>query len=171
MLVHALELRKPCLEVPTGAWKSLHGGSRKWFPEQSADPSLEKRVRAWRPGYIWVVALARAKPAVFASALGGFRREGGDGRPGSLAGLSVLASGLGCRRRLRVGKPGPRYLLVEGGRIGQRGRAWPGPGLDLGLLHDCFLSLVRTRSGSGRRHRPRLAIGCPSGCTAYEKCP
>jgi len=29
----------------------LHGGSRKWFPEQSVDPSLEKRVRAWRQGY------------------------------------------------------------------------------------------------------------------------
>jgi hypothetical protein len=29
--------------MPRDAWKSLHGGSRKWFPEQSADRSLEKR--------------------------------------------------------------------------------------------------------------------------------
>jgi len=36
--------------MPAGAWESLHGGSRKWFPEQSADPSLGKRVRVWRPG-------------------------------------------------------------------------------------------------------------------------
>jgi hypothetical protein len=50
-LVHASELRKPCLEVPWGAWESLHGGSRKWFPEQPADPSLEKRVGAGRQGY------------------------------------------------------------------------------------------------------------------------
>ena len=50
-LVHALELRKPCPEMPWGAWESLHGGSRKWFPEQSADPSLLERVRAWRQGY------------------------------------------------------------------------------------------------------------------------
>jgi hypothetical protein len=33
---HLPELRKPCPEMPGGAWKSLHGGSRKWFPEQSA---------------------------------------------------------------------------------------------------------------------------------------
>jgi len=32
--VHTAELRKPCREVPQGAWGSLHGGSRKWFPEQ-----------------------------------------------------------------------------------------------------------------------------------------
>jgi hypothetical protein len=44
--VHAAELPKQCLEMPQDAWKSLHGGSRKWFPEQSADPSLEERVRA-----------------------------------------------------------------------------------------------------------------------------
>jgi hypothetical protein len=31
---HAPELRKPCREMPQGAWESLHGGSRKWFPEQ-----------------------------------------------------------------------------------------------------------------------------------------
>ena len=43
--VHTAELRKQCLKMPSGAWESLHGGSRKWFPEQSADPSLEKRVR------------------------------------------------------------------------------------------------------------------------------
>src|SRR5262249_22817706 len=30
--VHAGELRKPCPEMPWGAWGSLHGGSRKWFP-------------------------------------------------------------------------------------------------------------------------------------------
>jgi len=37
--------------MPSGAWESLHGGSRKWFPEQSADPSLKQRVRAWRQTY------------------------------------------------------------------------------------------------------------------------
>ena len=37
--------------MPQDAWKSLHGGSRKWFPEQSADPSLEQRVGAWLQGY------------------------------------------------------------------------------------------------------------------------
>lgn len=30
---HASELRKQCPEMPQGAWESLHGGSRKWFPE------------------------------------------------------------------------------------------------------------------------------------------
>jgi len=50
-LVHALELRKPCLEMPWGAWNSLHGGSRKWFPEQPADHSLLERVTAWRQDY------------------------------------------------------------------------------------------------------------------------
>ena len=44
-MAHAAELRKPCPEMPSGAWGSLHGGSRKWFPEQPADPSLHKRVR------------------------------------------------------------------------------------------------------------------------------
>src|SRR6516165_6143410 len=48
---HASELRKPCPEMPSGAWKSLHGGSRKWFPEQSADPSLIERVAVWWRGY------------------------------------------------------------------------------------------------------------------------
>jgi antitoxin FitA len=43
-LIHALELRKPCREMSQGAWGSLHGGSRKWFPEQSADPSHKERV-------------------------------------------------------------------------------------------------------------------------------
>jgi hypothetical protein len=37
--------------MPSGAWESLHGGSRKWFPEQCADPSLKERVEAWRQGY------------------------------------------------------------------------------------------------------------------------
>ena len=37
--------------MPSGAWKSLHGGSRKWFPEQSADPSLIERVAVWWRGY------------------------------------------------------------------------------------------------------------------------
>ena len=32
--LHALDLRKPCPEMPRDAWESLHGGSRKWFPEQ-----------------------------------------------------------------------------------------------------------------------------------------
>ena len=41
---HASELRKPCLEMPKGAWKSLHGGSRKWFPEQPADPRLSSEL-------------------------------------------------------------------------------------------------------------------------------
>ena len=41
---HASELRKPCPEMPSGAWESLHGGSRKWFPGQFADPSLKERV-------------------------------------------------------------------------------------------------------------------------------
>ena len=49
-LVYAFDLRKPCLEMPQGAWKSLHGGSRKWFPEQSADQSLQERVAVWPPG-------------------------------------------------------------------------------------------------------------------------
>ena len=31
---HALDLRKPWPEMPRDAWESLHGGSRKWFPEQ-----------------------------------------------------------------------------------------------------------------------------------------
>ena len=44
--VHALDLRKQCLEMPSGARESLHGGSRKWFPEQSADHSLLERVEA-----------------------------------------------------------------------------------------------------------------------------
>jgi hypothetical protein len=48
---HAVELRKPCREVPQSAWESLQGGSRKWFPEQSADPSLKERVAVWRRGY------------------------------------------------------------------------------------------------------------------------
>jgi hypothetical protein len=26
--------------MPWGGWNSLHGGSRKWFPEQPADCSL-----------------------------------------------------------------------------------------------------------------------------------
>ena len=43
-LVYASDLRKPCPEMPWGAWESVHGGSRKWFPEQSADPSLLERV-------------------------------------------------------------------------------------------------------------------------------
>ena len=30
--------------MPSGAWESLHGGSRKWFPEQSVYPSLQERV-------------------------------------------------------------------------------------------------------------------------------
>ena len=37
---HPPELRKPCPEMPWGGWNSLHGGSRKWFPEQPADCSL-----------------------------------------------------------------------------------------------------------------------------------
>ena len=49
--VYAAELRKPCPEMPSGAWESLHGGSRKWFPENSVDPTLRKRVRAWRQAY------------------------------------------------------------------------------------------------------------------------
>jgi hypothetical protein len=49
--VHAPELRKQCPEMPWGAWESLHGGSREWFPEQPADPSLMERVRAWRHAY------------------------------------------------------------------------------------------------------------------------
>src|SRR5579859_3557795 len=48
-LVHALELRKPCPEMSQGAWSSLHGGSRKWFPEQSADPSPKERVEVGLP--------------------------------------------------------------------------------------------------------------------------
>jgi hypothetical protein len=32
--LHAPDLRKPCPEMPRDAWESLHGGSRKWFPEQ-----------------------------------------------------------------------------------------------------------------------------------------
>jgi hypothetical protein len=32
--LHVLDLRKPCPEMPRGAWESVHGGSRKWFPEQ-----------------------------------------------------------------------------------------------------------------------------------------
>jgi hypothetical protein len=31
---YKLDLRKPCLKMPWGAWRSAHGGSRKWFPEQ-----------------------------------------------------------------------------------------------------------------------------------------
>ena len=50
VLVYVFDLRKPRLEMPLGAWKSLHGSSRKWFREQSVDPSLEKRVGAWRQG-------------------------------------------------------------------------------------------------------------------------
>jgi hypothetical protein len=34
--------------MPWDAWESLHGGSRKWFPEQYPDPLLDERVRAWR---------------------------------------------------------------------------------------------------------------------------
>ena len=64
-LAHALDLRKPCPEMPWDAWGNVHGGSRQRFPEQhprpgdspaqerapgtaSADPSPEKRVEAWR---------------------------------------------------------------------------------------------------------------------------
>ena len=43
--VHALDLRKQCLEMPGGTWESLHGGSRKWFPEQSANPSLKSELQ------------------------------------------------------------------------------------------------------------------------------
>jgi len=31
---YKLDLRNPCLKMPRGAWRSAHGGSRKWFPEQ-----------------------------------------------------------------------------------------------------------------------------------------
>ena len=41
---HAADLRKPCPEMPSGAWESLHGGSRKWFPEQLADPRLKSEL-------------------------------------------------------------------------------------------------------------------------------
>jgi hypothetical protein len=37
--------------MPQDAWESLHGGSRKWFPEQSADPSFDERVAVWWRGY------------------------------------------------------------------------------------------------------------------------
>ncbi len=45
--VHPLDLRKPCPEMPGGAWDSLHGGSRKWFPEQrprSPESGTEQRL-------------------------------------------------------------------------------------------------------------------------------
>ena len=48
---HLSDLRKQCLEMPWGAWESLHGSSRKWFPEQSADYSLQERISAWRQAY------------------------------------------------------------------------------------------------------------------------
>jgi hypothetical protein len=44
-LVHASELQKQCPEMPWGAWESLHGGSRKWFPEQPADPRFWSELR------------------------------------------------------------------------------------------------------------------------------
>ncbi len=50
--LHALELRKPCPEMPRGAWESVHGGSRKWFPEQhprSRQPGIEQRLLAPLP--------------------------------------------------------------------------------------------------------------------------
>jgi hypothetical protein len=34
--VHPLDLRKPWLEMSWGAWESVHGGSRKWFPDHLA---------------------------------------------------------------------------------------------------------------------------------------
>ena len=38
-----LNCGNPAWRCPQGAWESLHGGSRKWFPEQSADLALEER--------------------------------------------------------------------------------------------------------------------------------
>jgi len=50
--LHALDLRKPCPEMPRSAWESLHGGSRKWFPEQrprSRQSGTEQRLLAPLP--------------------------------------------------------------------------------------------------------------------------
>ena len=50
--LHALDLRKPCPEMPRDAWESLHGGSRKWFPEQrprSPQSGTEQRLPAPLP--------------------------------------------------------------------------------------------------------------------------
>ncbi|MGP7997355.1 MAG: DUF664 domain-containing protein [Streptosporangiaceae bacterium] len=50
--LHALDLRKPCPEMPRDAWESLHGSSRKWFPEQrprSPKSGTEQRLLAPLP--------------------------------------------------------------------------------------------------------------------------
>jgi hypothetical protein len=50
--LHALDLRKPRPEMPRDAWESLHGGSRKWFPEQrprSPESGTEQRLPAPLP--------------------------------------------------------------------------------------------------------------------------
>ena len=50
--LHALKLRKPFPEMPRDAWESLHGGSRKWFPEQRPRPpqsGMEQRLPAPLP--------------------------------------------------------------------------------------------------------------------------
>jgi hypothetical protein len=47
--LNTLDLRKPCPEMPRDAWESLHGGSRKWFPEQpprSPQSGTEQRLLA-----------------------------------------------------------------------------------------------------------------------------
>jgi len=44
-----------------GADHSLHGGSRKWFPEQSVDSSLRERVGVWRLAGTPVIAVGLKK--------------------------------------------------------------------------------------------------------------
>jgi hypothetical protein len=69
--------------MPSGAWESLHGGSRKWFPEQSADPSLEERVRAWRQANRSRTADGRDSRTISAERWTGRRRPTEPGtRPG-----------------------------------------------------------------------------------------
>jgi hypothetical protein len=46
------ELRKPCREMSWDAWESVHGGSRKWFPEH------HQRSRYLRIGKVSFTAVA-----------------------------------------------------------------------------------------------------------------
>jgi hypothetical protein len=53
---HALDLRKPCPEMPRDAWESLHGGSRKWFPEQHRRSAIARHRNGRPPPHLWPLA-------------------------------------------------------------------------------------------------------------------
>ena len=64
--LHALDLRKPYPEMPRDAWESLHGGSRKWFPEQrprSRQSGIEQRLRCRAGGRVGLPGSRRQRSA------------------------------------------------------------------------------------------------------------